>query len=106
MKVRIPVNLTAKQRKAMTQEIRSQIAENNKMYEVDYEAMILWVLHKYCGFGKKRLLDFREKFIKEAKLLKAHYEIYDDISYPAKVWLKEMGIDVEALSKEETENGN
>lgn len=105
MNVRIPVNMTSKQRKAMKQEIRSQIAENGTEYEADYEAMMLWVLHKHYGFGKKRLLEFREKFIEEAKLLKAHYEL-DDVTYPAKVRLKELGVDIEALLKEEADNGN
>lgn len=106
MNVTIPFKLNAQQRKAMLREIRAQIAENNAQYESDYEAMMLWVLHKYYGFGKKRLLEFRQNYIQEAKLLKSFYELEDDITYPAKVRLKEMGVDIEALLKEESENGN
>ena len=99
MKARIPMN--SAQKRAMNQEMNRQITEKSEQWMVDAEAMMLFVLHKYNGFGKKRLLEFRANFIKEAKELMSCYEM--DAVYPAKYKLKELGIDVLQLIKQEEE---
>lgn len=102
MKARIPLN--GAQKNAINKEIDRQIIERNDEWMIDIEAMVLWTLHKFNGFGTKRLLEFREHFIEEAKSLRDSYEM-DDITYPAKYYLKQMGIDIEKLYKE-ANNGN
>ena len=79
-------------------EIRRQCVELNNEYIDDLEYMVAWVLHKYYGFGIKRLLDFRKNYVDEFKRLIDVYETGD--IYPARMKLKEMGYDVEALYKE------
>lgn len=79
-------------------EIRRQCIELNNEYTDDLEYMVAWVLHRHYGFGIKRLLQFRKKYIDEFKRLIDVYETGD--IYPARMKLKEMGYDVEALNKE------
>ena len=99
MKARVPMSNA--QKKAVNSELNQQIAEKSEQWLVDAEAMMLLVLHKYCGFGKKRLLEFRANYAKEAKELIECYEM--DAVYPAKYKLKELGIDVAQLLKQEEE---
>lgn len=101
--LRRPTELSKEEQKAMNRAINAQILENSKQYTTDYESMILWVLHKYYGFGKSRLLRFRELFIQEAKELRSYYEM-DDVCYPARQHLKDMGVDIEKLNQEDEVN--
>lgn len=79
-------------------EIRRQCIELNNEYTDDLEYMVAWVLHKYYGFGLKRLLQFRKNYVEEFKRLVSVYETGD--IYPARVKLKEMGYNVETLNEE------
>lgn len=99
MKVKIPVKLSKKQEEAMNAEIRKQIAANEEQYDMDYEATIAWVLHKYYGFTGLQLLIFRKLFQEETKRLRAGY--VDGHVYPQRAALKELGYDVEALAKQD-----
>lgn len=94
--------MSSAERRAMNQEINRQLIERNDEWLVDVEAMVLLVLHEHYGFGNKRLLRFREHFIEECKEMRRYYEM-DDVSYPAKVRLKKLGIDVEQLYREQKE---
>lgn len=105
MKVILPANLSNSQKAAINQEVRKQHAEITKQWDSDYEAMMLWVLHTCYGFGKKRLLEFRKAFMHEAQELRNFYEMPEDPAYPAKIKLKEIGIDVDRLLEEEQNNG-
>lgn len=78
-------------------EIRRQCVELNNEYTDDLEYMVAWVLHKYYGFGLKRLLQFRKNYVEEFKRLVSVYETGD--IYPARVKLKEMGYNVETLNE-------
>ena len=47
---------------AAIHEIDRQILEHDEAYSLDIDAMVLWALHVYLGFGKKRL----ERFYRDA----------------------------------------
>lgn len=48
-------SLSAKEHAAMRLEIGRQIAEADRAYTNNVDAMVLWTLHIHLGFGKKRL---------------------------------------------------
>lgn len=98
-------DLTAKERKAMEMEINRQIAEADKQYVNDIDALVLYVLHTHLGFGKKRLRRFWEAFIAEHKKLREHYEMPDDSAWLADHKLKGIGVDVAAWNAEKEEAG-
>lgn len=50
--------LTAKQVKMIADETRRQIAENLSELSKEIEATYLYALREYCGWGKRKLLDF------------------------------------------------
>ena len=84
---------------AAIHEIDQQILERDLTFSLDMDAMILWSLHKYCGFGKKRLEDFYRCMIEEHIYMRARYEMDD--TYPERYKLKELcDVDVEALNNE------
>ena len=95
MKVNIPMRMTKSQEKAMLDEIDRQIVERQKRWDRAYEAVIMWTLHKYNGFGLKRLLDYRKHFKEEYAYLCERFQMEGE--YPAEYWLKELGYDVEKL---------
>lgn len=98
MNIRLAPKLNSRERKAL----KRCIVDENEKYEKDVEAMMVWVLHKYYGFGLKRLLTFRGYFIKEFKHMKSYYES-DDL-YPVHCKLKEMGYDIDSLMETDKRN--
>ncbi len=97
------MKLTNKQQEAMNAEIRKQIVENEEQYDMDYEATIAWVLHKYYNFDSLQLLMFRKLFQEETKRLRSGY--IDGHVYPQRAALKALGYDVEALAKQDKTKG-
>jgi hypothetical protein len=84
---------------AAIHEIDQQILERDLAFSLDVDAMVLWVLHKYCGFGKKRLESFYRCMIEEHIYMRDRYEMDD--TYPERYKLKELcDVDVEALNNE------
>ena len=66
---------------------------------LDIDAMVLWTLHVYLGFGKKRLERFYRDMLKEHIHMREVYEMDD--TYPERYKLKELcNVDVEALNNE------
>lgn len=60
---------------------------------------VLWTLHVYLGFGKKRLERFYRDMLKEHIHMREVYEMDD--TYPERYKLKELcNVDVEALNNE------
>ncbi len=55
MKARTRWQPTARERKAMNEEINRQLIEADRKYTNDFDAMVLYTLHTHLGFGKKRL---------------------------------------------------
>lgn len=93
--------LSAKERKALNIEINKQIAVMERQHVNEIDALVLYVLYKHCGWGKKRLRDFYEAFTAEHNKLIEHYEMPDDNAWLALAKLKEIGVDVEAWNSEE-----
>lgn len=103
MKARIPYELGGDAKKEIRKQVNRQVIQTSAEYNLDLEAMIAWVLHKYFGFGMVRLLRFRTAFMKEWDELKERYKMDD--AYPARWFLKnEVGYDVVQLLKEDQEN--
>ncbi len=95
------MDLTAKERKAMNMEINRQIAEADRQYRNNVDAMILYALHVHLGFGKKRLRRFYEAFNEDHQRLLDYYELPEsDGAWIADRKLKEIGVDVEAWNNE------
>lgn len=90
--------------RAMSEEIRRQIAEWDKEYEVNLNALVLYVLRVHLGFGPVRLRRFWDAFREEHKALREYYAMGDDPDvgeWLAKRKLREIGVDVEQWTKED-----
>lgn len=84
---------------AALHEIDRQILERDEAFSLDIDAMVLWILHVCCGFGKQRLERFYRDMMKEHIRMRKFYEMDD--TYPERYKLKELcGVDVEALNNE------
>ena len=95
--------LTAAEKKAMSMEINRQIAEADRRYTDDIDAMVLYTLRVHLGFGKKRLRKFYEAFSAEHDRLTRYYQMPDDYTWLCKEMLKRIGVDVEAWNRERRE---
>lgn len=95
--------LTAAEKKAMELEINRQIAEADKRYIDDIDAMVLYTLRVYLGFGPKRLRKFWDALSTEHDRLIQHYQMPDDYTWLCKEMLKHIGVDVEAWNRERRE---
>ena len=86
----------------MDQEIKKQIVENDRAFDMDKESSILWMLHTQFGFGPKRLKLAWKLFYAETRKLREHYlmEQADD-GWLARKKLKDIGCDIEEWYREE-----
>lgn len=94
--------LTAKQRKALYDEVNRQTAKNVQNLSQNLQAMVLWCLHEHLGFGKKRLMRFQKAFMPMIQELQDFYlaENAEETQFVCKYRLKhECGIDVEELDE-------
>ena len=78
MKARIPQKFSANQRRVMRTEMNRQCVEFEKAHEAEQVCRSLWVLHKYFGFGAKRLNEFYRRYMAEAHELAKHYDMSPD----------------------------
>lgn len=100
------VEFTATERKAMQLEINRQIAEKDEKYKEDIDAMVLYVLMKHYGWGKKRLRKFWKAFITEHNALRDFYKMDDpgDSEWLSHYNLKKIGVDIHQWYKEDEQN--
>ena len=100
MKVRTLWKPTAKQKKAMNEEIYRQIFENVQKLTLHIEALMLWQLHEQLGFGKKRLMRFYNAFVPAIQEMQDYYELHDaeDAEWLCNKKLKDLGIDLAELN--------
>jgi hypothetical protein len=96
--VKARYGFTGQSKKAMIQEINRQILEQKDGFIHNIEIMILWTLHTELGFGKRRLKKFYKAFTRNYKEMCKTYEMDD--AYPAECKLREIGVDLEELRKE------
>lgn len=87
---------------ALDQEIKKQIVENDRAFDMDKESSILWMLHTQFGFGPKRLKLAWKLFYAETLKLREYYlmEQADD-GWLARKKLKDIGCDIEEWYREE-----
>jgi hypothetical protein len=99
-------HLTSDERKAIDIEMRKMVADANRKNENEIDAVFLWWLHEKLGFGEKRLRQFYDDFTPAIRELNARYELESaDRPWLCTYKLKEIGVDLEAWSKEK-EAGN
>lgn len=80
---------------AMLCEIQRQISEYDKKHAIEFDAMVLWFLHKKYGFGKKRLRRFYDDFVPVQDDLIRRYELGKaDTGWLCMEELKQIGVDV------------
>ena len=94
--------LTAKQRKALYDEVNRQTARNVQSLSQNLSAMVLWCLHEHLGFGKKRLMRFQKDFLPLIQELQEYYltENAQETEFALKYRLKhECGVNVEELDE-------
>ncbi len=100
MKAHLPYIRTTAQQRELNSAINRQLAKHIREHEADYIALALWAARSAFGFGRKRLLRYYEVLANAARELEAYYDMDDSCMYLAKVKLKECGIDVEEMHKE------
>lgn len=107
MKARASIQLSAKDRKAINEEIRRQCIEQTEQYEAELDVVTLYTLNKVFGFGKKRLDRFYNEMFRLRDEMKEHYKMGDDDSmgdYAMYVKLKEKGIDVKQMYESQADS--
>lgn len=102
-------HITKEEKRLMDAEIRKQCVEICNKFEVDYDTVMIYILHFYYGFGLKRIKEFHKTLIKERNELKEFYRADEkdcDIHFFAmRQKLKAEGIDVEAIREELMKGG-
>ena len=96
--------LTARQRRALYDEVNKQTARNVQNLSQNLCAMVLWCLHIHPStrWGKKRLLRFQKDFLPMIEELQQYYlaENAEETAFALKYRLKhEVGIDVDELDE-------
>lgn len=97
------MSMTADERKAMQIELRKEIADIDRKYAADIDALMLYVLASRYGWRKKRLLDIWRAFAEEHQKLCEYYQMDDpgDSEYLAHHELSKIGVDVHKWEKGE-----
>lgn len=96
----MPCSMTAKQKRAMHDEIVKQILEHDEKCDIDYCSAMLWVLHAEFGFGKKRLIRFWKAFDALHRELREYYQLGADADgWICRQKLTDIDVDVEELYK-------
>jgi len=96
------VQFNKAEQKAMDEEIRRQILEQDERFSIDLDSTILYVLHEQFGFGSVRLKRFYTLLIKRHQELREHYQFdASDVAWLCRTKLKEeCQVDVEQWYKE------
>ena len=100
-RVRYIDSLSEKEKHNMDKEIMKQILEKDEIFSKECDALILWTLHVYFGFGEKRLRKFWEFYFSEHKRLREKYELKpEDTNWLYKKKLKSIGVDLDEWHNE------
>lgn len=81
-------------REAVSKGISEKLLEADKRFALDTDAMVIWALKQFTGWGPKKIKAFYMFMFREHLRMREFYELND--TYPERYKLKEMGIDVEA----------
>lgn len=104
MKANLPSrgDLTAKEKRKLVQEIRTECVAQTRAYEVQLDAVTLFVLHTEFGFGKQRLQRFYDALFSKRKEMQERFQMPgEDDDYAIWHFLLEDGIDVEQMYREQ-----
>lgn len=96
---------TADEQKAIDLEVRRQLAEHDRRYTADIDAMVLYTLMNHYGWGKKRLKKFWNAFIEEHNALRDFYEMdgAGDNEWLVHKKLRDRGVDIAEWYQEVSE---
>ena len=90
---------------ALKREVGKRLVKANEDFYATELACILWALHKYAGWGKRKLVDFVHHYRPIVEELTSFYEYeYSSTDAPfacAKALKDELGIDIAELKKME-----
>lgn len=100
MKSRMPYIKTTAQNRDRDHSINYQLAEHMKAHEIDYIALAMYAARCAFGLGKCRLLRYYTVLLSASRELEQYYEMDDGAMYLAKVKLKELKIDLDAIHKD------
>lgn len=96
--------VSGEEKRIRDKEIQKQCVTICNKFEVDYDTVMIYILHYYYGFGLKRIKEFHKTLIKERAELKEFYQADDKDPYihfyAMRQKLKADGIDVEAIREE------
>jgi galactokinase len=102
MHVRLNNKPTAKQRKALRQEVVKEFNKLLERYNRDTALQILHILHFNFGFGQQRLQRFADKLEEMQKGQEERYELeQSDTPWLCERQLKQAGINVAKILGEE-----
>lgn len=95
------VQFNKAEEKALNAAISEQIVANDRKYDMDKEASILWMLHTKFGFGPKRLKKAWTLFYSETVELRKYYSLeQSDDGWLARKKLTGIGCNLEDWYRE------
>ena len=97
------VTLSAKEQKAMDEEINRQLIAKHKEFTDDFDYMILRVLYQHFEFDLDQLKAAYNLFVEDNDALIKHYEMPDAGVYIARQEMNKIGCDIEKWNKERGE---
>ena len=101
MYARYKIPLSPGQRKAEKREVARQVKQLTETVSLELEAVFMWAAHEKWKKGKKSLRDYYDFVADCIDALNKHYEMDEDGQKFILLYkLKEIGVDLEAWSKE------
>lgn len=105
MFARYKIPLSPGQRKAEKREIAELVKQITESSALEMEAIFMWAAHEKWGKGKKSLREYYDSVVGYIDELVKHYEMDEDGQKFILLYkLKEIGVDLEAWSKERTKH--
>lgn len=94
------VELTKKEQQVLDEKINQRILEQHTKFADDVDYMILYILHRYFGFGLKRLRKVYDLVRQVNEALVKHYESTDAGVFIARKEMNAIGCNVEEWNRE------
>lgn len=94
------VELTKKEQQVLDEKINQRILEQHTKFADDVDYMILYILHRYFGFGLKRLRKVYDLVRQVNETLVKHYESTDAGVFIARKEMNAIGCNVEEWNRE------
>lgn len=98
------MGMSSNEKKAMDMEIKRQLSEYDRKHALELDAIVLWIFHEECKYGKNRLKRVYNRFEDYLDDLVKRYELEDrDKIWLATYELFKYGIDLEEWQAEREE---